>query len=1188
MIDSGASISAVKLDTIRHMNLELTHCVESVNGIGGQLQTLGYVFINLSINGQSYNNKFYVLPDLPCATDGILGLDFLRKHKGYLDFEKNTLQLHSPSSDQVSLPINMGSSIYNNCITLSPRCESIHYVSVLMNEECVVSAKQLCDGVFLASAIVLPAQGKIPIKILNTRDEFVKLNFFIPELERLSNFNLCSFDKHTVDSDRVKSLFSALNLTHLNLEERKSIESLCAKFSDVFYLPGDKITTTSVYKQSISLKDNVKPIFTKPYRLPQTQTKEVQQQINKMLKQGIIEETKSEWSSPVLLVPKKLDATGEKKWRLVIDYRKINNCIDEDRFPLPNITEIIDSLAGSIYFSHLDLYQGYYSVELEQDSRKYTAFGSGQYQMTRMPMGLKTSPNAFSRMMTVAMTGLNYEKCLVYMDDLIIFGRNLQSHNKNLLDVFYRLRDVKLKLNPAKCDFLKKQILYLGHVVSDTGISPDPEKISVIKNYPVPTNADETRRFVAFANYYRKFIPNFAEKARPLNELNKKNSQFIWDTCCQNAFETLKNSLITSPVLQYPDFSNNNQFVLQTDASGYAIGAVLTNKDGRPVAYASRGLNKAEKNYATIEKELLAIVWAIKYFRPYLYGRSFKILTDHRPLIYLFNMRDPSSRLMKFRMIIEEYDFTIEYVRGKNNAAADALSRICITSDDLKEMNEKVVNVMTRSRYRQIIDNQQQDMTNMVSTNVWPDQPSVVDMHKKPLDGVEMRFIEEKQLKELRVLNKITNENNIFSYVPSKKTIFINPTSRAQITRAEFVGELGKFCKLINVDEIYLIKNNENGTFVEQITSQIRNIKNWSGPRLCIIKGVQRIFNKDTQRVILNDFHLLPTSGHAGIRRMTNNIKKYYFWPGIYRDVEQFVKRCDDCQKKKHSVPVKEPMVITTTAQTAFDKIFLDTVGPIYTDNNNYNYILTIQCELSKYVEAYPLASKSATEVARAFVNNFILRYGIPREIATDRGSEFISATMKEVCNLLNITQLNSTAYHHQSIGSLENTHKHLGAFLRIQTDSHPETWSSWLPYWCFSYNTSVHTETRYTPFELVYGKKCNLPSNILKSIDPLYNTDDYPLELKYRLQVSHKEAQQNLIRSKSIRKSKYDKYINPITYKPNDLVLVKMETGNKLENLYSGPYLVVKDEAPNVHIIKNGKTDIIHKNRTKLYYPNV
>lgn len=338
-------------------------------------------------------------------------------------------------------------------------------------------------------------------------------------------------------------------------------------------------------------------------------------------------------------------------------------------------------------------------------------------------------------------------------------------------------------------------------------------------------------------------------------------------------------------------------------------------------------------------------------------------------------------------------------------------------------------------------------------------------------------------------------------------------------------------------------------------------------------------------RVILNDFHLLPTSGHAGISRMTNNIKRKYYWPGMHRDIVTYVTNCKDCQKQKHSnKKIKEEMVITTTACTSLEKIFLDIVGPLEVDSCGYKYILTLQCELSKFVEAYPLADKSADTVARTFVENYVLRYGVPKEIATDCGTEFMNSTLENVCKLLKVSKINSTAYHHESIGSLENWHKHLGSYLRIQTKNQGINWSTWIPYWCFAYNTSVHTSTKYTPYELVFGKCCRIPSNLSEEVEPLYVYDDYPMELKYRLQKCNVEARNNLIACKLARKNKTDLNSNTITYSSSDYVLEKNENRNKLSEVFKGPYAVVRDLGVNVEIMKNGKPCIVHKNRTKMF----
>ncbi|KAJ8709933.1 hypothetical protein PYW07_009299 [Mythimna separata] len=796
-----------------------------IKGIGGDVISTGYVYINLRRNNVDFKHKFYVLKSLPSKVNGILGQDFFQTFKAILNFELKSLQLTSVCGKMITVPfteIDNG----NTFLTVGARSESIHFIETDILEESVIECQELCEGVFAANSIVKPTNGKVPLQILNTRDEDVNLYNITLNKTKLSDYRICHFSKPVMNADRVKNLFSLLKLNGLNEEEMKSIENICAKFPDVFHLPGDKLSTTPLCQQTIELKAHATPVYTKPYRLPYAQKAEVDKQIQKMLDDGIIEESRSPWSSPLLLVPKKQDSNGLKKWRIVIDYRKLNNQIQDDKFPLPNISDILDSLSGSMYYSHLDLYQGFYQNNLNPDSRPYTAFttSKNQYQMTRLPMGLKTSPNAFSRMMTLAMTGLNYEKCLVYQDDLAVFGRNLNNHNQNLIDVFSRLRKVNLKLNPEKCKFLQKEILYLGHIVSEKGILPDPQKTKVVQNYPRPQNPQEVKRFVAFVNYYRKFIPNFAEYAYPLNKLCCKNVAFAWTDHCENSFQYLKKSLINPPVLQYPNFSENNTFILQTDASGTAIGSVLCNGDGRPVAYASRGLNEAERRYPTIEKELLAIVWSVKHFRPYLYGRQFRIQTDHRPLVYLFGMRDPSSRLLKFRLQLEEYNYSVEYLKGSKNAAADALSRIMLSSDDLKKIS--VLNVITRAQSKQMALSKNADFTESKSSHDSSsnnlEQAKVVEIIKKPNNLVELSLTTDKEIK--RLSNKTLLEfSDYFIYVPSKSIIYLNPRSRSSFTRDGMMRDLRLLCKKYNINELCIIKNDKNKEFAISLVESISN-----------------------------------------------------------------------------------------------------------------------------------------------------------------------------------------------------------------------------------------------------------------------------------------------------------------------------------------------------------------------------
>lgn len=1185
LLDTGASISVLKEEVLPR-ECQICYDQLEVNGIGGKIKSSGYVNLDIhAFNGDKFQNIFYVFRNLPIAVDGILGIDFMTKYEAKIDLGKNLLTLKSEGK-YYTLPIH--NKLENsNSLVIPPRSETIHYVYLDkdMKDDCFVSPREITKDVFLAGAIARPKNKRIPIKILNTSEEEVKLNDLNIDIESINDYNILKFNSCGSNYERAESLWNLINLQNLNKEERESVEKICAKYSDIFFLPGDKLETANICEHSIKLKNNINPIYTKPYRLPQSLKPEIKKQINKMLEDDIIEESNSEWSSPILLVPKKTD--GSKRWRLVIDFRKLNENIVDDKFPLPNITDILDSLSGSIYFSHLDLQQGYYQLKLDTQSRMYTAFSTdtGHYQLKRLPMGLKTSCSAFSRAMSIAMSGLAFEKCFIYLDDLIIFGRSLAIHNQNLIDVFERLRKVNLKLNPTKCQFLKKEILYLGHLVSAEGVSPDPEKTKILEKYPVPTNADEVRRFVAFCNYYRKFVPSFATITLPLNRLLKKDEKFVWSSECQNAFDYLKTSLMTPPILQYPDFSNSNEFILQTDASDMAVGAVLCNTNMKPVAYASRPLNKAEKNYPVIQKELTAVVWAVKYFRPYLFGRKFTIMTDHKPLIYLFGIKDPSSRLIKYRLILEEYDFKIVYIRGKDNVIADALSRVVITSDELKSTTEQVLAVTTRAQKRRMEENTMNEETELNKhTDTWPDQPRVVELLRQPNDSIEMKLATEDVIRKIKKENIKIEEKDCFSYVVSRMILYINLSFRLQFSRAEFATKLSEFCEKIKVKELCIVKDNKNEEFIKGICSEIKSLKKWTGPRICVLRGVERIFDDKVRQFILNSYHLLPTSGHAGMTRMVNNIKRKYYWPGLDLDVRRYVSKCKMCQTMKQGKYTKQPLNITTTATTAFEKIFLDLVGPLDKDESGNCYILTLQCELTKYIEAYPLPNKETITVANALVSNFILRFGIPRSIATDRGTEFVSLVMEQVCSLLKIEKLTSVAYHHQSIGSLEIAHKHLGVFLRTYCSNSSYSWSQWLPFWCFSFNTCVNTQTKYSPFELVFGRQCRLPNNLENKVDPLYNADDYCLDLKYKLQVALRDARNNLIKCKEKRKDYYDLKCNPVSYSENDLILIKKENSRKLDCVYDGPYKVVEDMGVNVKIEKNGKIDVVHKDRTKMF----
>jgi hypothetical protein len=1160
-----------------HKQSKIRNVETTFRGIAGDFKTIGQVNIEWVSNNFWGKDHFSVATELPIEADGILGSTFIDKYRSIIDNENFTITLKYNEAE-TCLPMYTKRHFE---ITLPPRSEAFRQCMTCADFESVILAEEVCEGVFTAGALAQPADGKVWIKFLNTREESVKIRNYYPHLLMADDFEAKTFVAQDVQFARVEKLLNLVDTHGLTKEEKESVEKICSKYPDVFYLENDAMTSTHIYKQPIRLKPEANSVYVKPYRIPHSQKQEVDRQVNQMLKNNIIEEARSEWSSPILLVPKKSDKAGNKKWRLVIDYRRLNEQLQDEKFPLANITDILDSLSGAVYFTTLDLNQGYYQLEIEEKDRSCTAFvtDKGQYQMKKLPMGLKISPSAFSRMMTVAMSGLNYEHCFVYLDDIIVFGRNLEQHNRNLMSVLKRLREVNLKLNPKKSQFLRKSVLYLGHQISEKGILPDPDKIETIKNYPCPRDANETKRFVAFANYYRKFIENFSVIASPLNRLSRKGVTFNWTGECQTAFDTLKEKLSSPVILDYPDLTQSNIFTLTTDASKIGLGAVLANANGRPVAFTSRALNKQEQNYSTTEIEILAIVWAIKHYRPYLYGRYFEVYTDHKPLIYLFSQVDPSSRLSKFKAALIGHNFSIKYVKGQDNVVADALSRITI--QELIEMETQIressILVLTRYQEKKIREKKEKEEMEKKKEKQESDgradhmaeELSVCEVLSKPKNAINVKVYEEKHEIIFKKHRNFTLRSQTVTFIDETSSIYLNlPVFGAALERISVLQDMVKLCQELKIGELAIVKNKKNEPVIRLLKHVHKNLKE-ARVTVYILHDVREINDEQTKKLILNDFHFLPTSGHAGVNRMTKNIRKYYFWSSLEKDVREFVRKCDACQRFKHSIPAKEPMVVTTTSATALSKIFMDIVGSITTDDVGYSYILTMQCELSKYVVAVPLKNKEAATVARAFVENFVLKFGIPIEIAHDCGTEFLAEIMKEICGLLHIKQLPSTAYHHQSIGALEVTHKNLGMFLRTQVAKYGGAWSSYLPYWCFAFNTTVHTETRYSPFELVFAKICVLPSNLNSRgvIEPPYNLDRFSCELKYRFQKAFADAYENLQKSKINRKEKYDLKSRPKNYEKGDLVLVKVENRKKLDPIFKGPFEVIKDLSPNIEL---------------------
>jgi hypothetical protein len=476
---------------------------------------------------------------------------------------------------------------------------------------------------------------------------------------------------------QLKPLIHDLSNTCLNSEEKEELCQLLDEFRDTFTADISELGEAKGFEAEINLTSD-EPIRCRPYRVPYTMREILDQQLQKLKEANIIRESNSNFSSPVLLIPK---ANQPGQYRVVADLRRVNTKIKVDSFPLPNIQEIIASISKPKYFSCCDLDQAYYQIPLKEEFRHYFGIVTHNYQweFNRLPQGCVNSAQIFQRIMTQLLRG--HTKALPYLDDVILWSDSWQEHKEHLREFFIRLKAANLKPKPSKCSWATNILKFLGFQLTSEGAKADPDKISAIADFPTPKNVRELRGFLGITSIHRRLIKNYAHIARPLQELLKKSVKFQWSTETECAFQTLKNALISEPVLAYPDFTR--QFKIHTDASGFSLGHSLLEEgnDGldHPILNGGRSLTKSEKNYSATESEALAVITALKANKFYLYGaKPFKIITDHAALQWLFSkavQETLSGRLSRWITTLQQYSYTIEHRSGKKHLDADGLSR---------------------------------------------------------------------------------------------------------------------------------------------------------------------------------------------------------------------------------------------------------------------------------------------------------------------------------------------------------------------------------------------------------------------------------------------------------------------------------------------------------------------------------
>ena len=736
LVDTGAQISVLK-NPIPGIALEPSRL--KARGVTGQsLTVLGEQELLCNLKGTKVRHRFTVAP-IDTDHEGLIGLDLLKKLSAIVNVASGTVEIstrateracfkvknliererqtmvaqidllakkYAPSwlkqperspkrrgktrprsnpgpREEVTIPGSTGDAEVKAAVRtrVPAHSELLLKAKVPSNGEplgvLIEPVEQPQKGLRVGRCIGEVKNGEVWVKVINlTKGEVLiekgqDLGLLEPweamdEYSRLPDDQLAEAPKDAWVPD----------LSHLESPGKELFSRLLTEYRDVFS-PPDLIGCTLNVEHTIQTGE-ARPVAKRPYPVPFHQRPVVRQHLDEMLRNGIIEPSSSPWSAPVVLVKKK-STGGETKYRFCTDFRGLNSVTRVEVYPLPLIQETLEQLGRSRYFSTLDLASGYHQIKIAPQDQEKTAFttAEGHFEYKRMAFGLAGAPATFQRLMDRLLMGIKGTECYVYLDDVIVYSPTIEEHVVRLGHILQKFREANLKVNGAKCYFARREVRYLGHIVGEDGVKTDPEKVRAVKEYPRPGSAKEIRAFLGLAGYYRRFVADFAQIAEPMTMLTKKDARFEWSNRAEVAFQRLKTELSSGNLLIYPDF--RDPFIVATDASSIALGAVLSQKRNgkeRPICYASRQLKNAEKNYSATELELLAVIWATKQFRCYLLGRKFRLVTDHAALKWMLSLRDPSSRLTRWALRLQEFDYEVEHKAGKKHSNADALSRV--------------------------------------------------------------------------------------------------------------------------------------------------------------------------------------------------------------------------------------------------------------------------------------------------------------------------------------------------------------------------------------------------------------------------------------------------------------------------------------------------------------------------------